>query len=364
VEAEREEISMATLGRSLAGVRRIDGYPQGSVHFDLIASLLALWFIVGLFVDGWAHNHGFTDNTFFTPWHAILYSGIGAAGLFLGLTQYRNVSKGYIWARALPLGYLPSLLGVILFFVAGGFDFLWHEVFGFEASIEILLSPAHLLLALSGLLIMSGPLRAAWARRERAPGWRGLFPAILALALILSAITFFLQFTNLFTDVDLLARRFPPGDRGLYSVAGIAGILYPAVLSMGTLLFAMRRWKLPFGVVTFVLTLNAATMLVLHWRDTNAYWYILLAPIVGGLVGDFLLARYQQGGGLIWLRAFGFGTPLVQMLSYFGILLASGGVWWRIHIWLGVSLFAATAGFLLSLVAVPPPMPAMNDDGV
>ncbi len=350
---------MATLDRPLArpAVRRIEGYPQGGVRFDLIASLLALWFIIGLFVDGWAHNHGFTDNTFFTPWHALLYSGIGASGLFLAAMQYRNVSKGYAWARALPLGYLPSLLGVGLFFAAGGFDFLWHETFGFEANIETLLSPAHLLLALSGLLIMSGPLRAAWARRERAPGWAKLFPAILALTLILSAITFFLQFTNMYTDVDLLALRYSPGDRGLYSVAGIAGVLYPAVMTMGTLLFASRRWKLPFGTATFMLTANAAGMLALQWRDTNGYLYILAAPLIGGLIGDFLLARYQRGGGLMWLRAFGFGTPLASMLVYFALLLASGGVWWRIHVWLGVSLFAAAAGFMLTLVAAPPPMP-------
>jgi hypothetical protein len=355
---------MATLNRALArgAAHRIEGYAPGGVRFDLIAAGLALWFIVGLFVDGWAHNHGFTDNTFFTPWHALLYSGIGASGVFLAVTQFRNVSRGYGWARALPLGYLPSLLGVVLFFVAGGFDFVWHDMFGFEANIETLLSPAHLLLALAGLLIMSGPLRAAWTRPTRTPGWRGLFPALLALALILSAITFFLQFTNLYSDVDLLAQRFPPGDRGLFSVGGIAGILYPAVLTMGVLLFAVRRWALPFGAVTFMLTLNAAGMLALQWEDTGRYGYILLAPLIGGLIGDVLLARYQRGGGLVWLRAFGLGTPLALMLVYFGLLLAGGGVWWRIHVWLGVSLFAATAGFLLTLVAAPPPMPAMDHE--
>jgi hypothetical protein len=354
---------MATLDRPLGrgAVRRIEGYPQGSLRFDLIASLLGLWFIVGLFVDGWAHNHGFTDNTFFTPWHGLLYSGIGASGLYLGITQYRNVSKGYAWTRALPLGYLPSLLGVVLFFIAGGFDFLWHEVFGFEANIEILLSPAHLLLALSGLLIMSGPLRAAWPRRERSTGWRGLFPVILSLTLIVSSIIFFLQFANMFGDVDLLASRFPPGDRGLFSVAGIAGILFPVTLITGTLLFAVRRWKLPFGAVTFILTLNALGMMAMQFRDTQRFWYILLAPVIAGLIGDFLLIRYQRGGGLLWLRAFGFGMPLALMLLYFGVLLAGGGVWWRIHVWMGVSLFAATAGFLLTLVAFPPPMPEISE---
>src|SRR5690606_10643429 len=170
---------------------------SGSVRFDLTVALLTLWFTVGLFVDGWAHNHGFTDDTFFTPWHALLYSGMAATGLFLAAHQWRNVSKGYAWSRALPKGYLPSLLGVVLFFAGGGFDFLWHEWFGFEASIETLLSPAHLILATSGMLIVTGPLRAAWARSGRAASWRTLFPALLSLLIILSILTFFTQYSNL-----------------------------------------------------------------------------------------------------------------------------------------------------------------------
>ena len=50
--------------------------------------------MIGLFVDGYAHNHGMVDSTFFTPYHALLYSGILAVGLFLGINQYRNVGRG------------------------------------------------------------------------------------------------------------------------------------------------------------------------------------------------------------------------------------------------------------------------------
>jgi hypothetical protein len=35
----------------------------------------SVWFVAGLYLDGWAHNHGKVDNTFFTPWHAVFYSG-------------------------------------------------------------------------------------------------------------------------------------------------------------------------------------------------------------------------------------------------------------------------------------------------
>ena len=36
--------------------------------------VFATWLIVGIFVDGWAHNND-KPETFFTPWHALFYSG-------------------------------------------------------------------------------------------------------------------------------------------------------------------------------------------------------------------------------------------------------------------------------------------------
>lgn len=35
--------------------------------------LLGTWLLLGIFVDGYAHRHDVLE-TFFTPWHAILYS--------------------------------------------------------------------------------------------------------------------------------------------------------------------------------------------------------------------------------------------------------------------------------------------------
>jgi hypothetical protein len=101
------------------------------------------------------------STMFFTPWHAILYSGVLVTFIFLLFNQARNTSKGYAWQRPLPNGYLLSLVGVALFLLGGTLDFLWHTLFGIEVSLEALLSPTHLLLAMSGVLVISGPMRAA-----------------------------------------------------------------------------------------------------------------------------------------------------------------------------------------------------------
>jgi WD40 repeat protein len=192
-------------------------FPPASRRFDWAAIGLAGWLIGGLYLDGWAHNHGMVDDVFFTPWHAVLYSGALALMLFLGLTMARNLARGYDWRRALPPGYLPSLIGAGIFGVGGALDLVWHELFGIEVDLETLLSPTHLVLALGGVLMASGPLRSAWARggrdgagifEARGPNpqkgaseglrgsWLALGPALIAAALFLSVLTFFTSYIH------------------------------------------------------------------------------------------------------------------------------------------------------------------------
>jgi hypothetical protein len=94
----------------------------GSTRFDWIVTILCTLLIGGVFLDGWAHNHGKVDNTFFTPWHAVLYSGYALGAAFLFFSLARNHAKGYPWREALPAGYGLSLLGAIIFGIGGVLD--------------------------------------------------------------------------------------------------------------------------------------------------------------------------------------------------------------------------------------------------
>lgn len=345
---------MATLERTTPIARA--NYPAGSLRFDLWIAFVGLWFIVGLFVDGTAHNHGAVDDTFFTPYHALLYSGVLAAGITLAYTQYRNVSRGYAFTRALPRGYALSLIGAILFFAAGGFDMVWHEMFGFEASLEALISPAHLLLATAGLLILTGPLRSMWQRTHLAPTWATMLPMILTFTLLLSVVTFFLQFAYAFTSP--WGYTGSPSPRWLFNVLGVASIIIPAAVIMTALLFMVRRWRLPFGTITFILTLNTFGMMVLQFEDNANSFHLMLAPVIAGLVGDLIL-RYMPAtrANPVGLRVFGFVVPFVLFLAFFALLITAHGTWWRIHMWLGSCFFAGVTGFILSYLVYPPALP-------
>ncbi len=340
--------------------KHLEGYPAQSRWLDTLSIVTSALFMLGLFLDGWAHNSIPSLETFFTPWHAVLYSGFFSVAILIGITQYRNVAKGYAWSRALPQGYGLSLLGVVLFFIGGAGDMVWHTVFGIEQSLEALFSPTHLLLATGAFLFIAGPLRSAW-QRTSLHGWRDLFPAILSVTLLFTLFTFFTQYANIFGNASVLNMYAPRSDlRYFIEVTSVVYVLVPAALIMGALLFIIRRWQLPFGSVTLMFTVNALLMLLMRINFNDHYWLTVGAASLGGLFADILIARLQPSAQRPnVLRLFAFVVPVVYFLLIFGAIVLSGprGLWWEIHTWLGLPFIAGAIGIGLSLLLVPPPIP-------
>ncbi len=336
-----------------SGRRAIAGLPADNIRLDWAIAIFSCVNVFGLFIDGWAHNHGRVDNTFFTPWHALLYSAILAAGLLLIVTHFRNVNQGYRWSRALPKGYSLSLIGFFVFVLGGAGDLVWHEAFGFEESLEALLSPSHLLLALSGTLIITGPIRAAWGR-ETAHYWRSLLPAILSFTCITSIFTFFTTFAAVTSE--LIALTGPrPDSHTLYDIYGIVSLIVHSIILLAVVLFMARRWRLPFGSLTLIFGVNALLMTWLHIGETAEFIFAISAAAVG-LLGDFLIHRGALNVTRC-MRIFSFILPFAYSLGALLILQilgtsvwGRGGLWWAIHMWLGVPILAGAFGYGLSLL--------------
>src|SRR5690242_11280440 len=154
----KETLMTVEMDAGVASVEKVTKESQvaGNVRFDWIMIAVSTWLVTGLYTDAWAHNHFPIDN-FFTPWHAILYSGLIAIAIFLVGTFFRNRLRGYTTLQAMPPGYELSLLGVMLFFFCGIGDLLWHLAFGIEKNMDAALSPTHLGIVISSVLILSGP---------------------------------------------------------------------------------------------------------------------------------------------------------------------------------------------------------------
>lgn len=175
---------------------------QTTLRMDWILTALSVWLVGGFYVDIWAHAHGQVDDTFFTPWHGLLYSGAASFGVVLGAAAILGRPRSVPIRDTLAPPYRLAFLGSVLFAVAGVIDLAWHTLFGFEVDVESLLSPSHLLLATSGMLMVGGPIRAAAARlREGAPvSWRTAGPLAVPLAMAMAILVAFTQYANPIAD--------------------------------------------------------------------------------------------------------------------------------------------------------------------
>jgi hypothetical protein len=314
-------------------------------HFDLIFALLGLWPVIGLFIDAWAHNHIAALETFFTPWHGVLYSGFGATAGYLAWTMARE--------RGLRSGYELSLIGAVAFALAGVGDLLWHEVLGIEQGVEALFSPTHLALALGGILLLSGPIRAAWrttplggAERSRVP-----LPVLLSLLATLSVVTLFTEYAHPFFDPTLLAGPLPllPRDEIFHiQMHGVLGMLVYSGLLTGIVLMLVVRWTVPLGAFTFLFGGNAILMSTTH--DHQALVPIALAA---GLLADVVVHVVRPSADRpARLRLVAAVVPLTYYALYVGALHASVGVWWSVHMATGGVILSGVVGLLLSLVVL------------
>lgn len=353
--------SAEAISPALSSARARSGVPADSIRLDWIIVISSCVNVFGLFIDGWAHNHGFVDDSFFTPWHAVLYGAILFAGFALILTHFRNVGRGYRWRHALPPGYGLSLVGFFIFILGGVCDLVWHETFGFEEDLEALLSPSHLFLAFAGLLIITGPIRAMWPRQTDY-SWRELLPAILIFTCITSVFTFFTTFAAVTSELIALAGPRPESHT-LVDIYGIVALVVQPGLLLAVVLFMSRRWRLPFGAITLLFVVNSLLNTWLHIKYTEDFIFAFGAA-AAGLLADYLLSG-DKPADIARLRLGSFLVPFVYSLGALFIVHILGatvwadtGLWWEIHMWLGVPVLAGAFGYGLSMIMRQPAIPA------
>jgi len=361
-----------TSGFQLAGIER-STQANHDLHFDWIMTVASIWWLAGIFIDGWAHSTIPQLETFFTPWHAILYSGYLATAITLLAKSVQNLRQAQIaadgthvslgmllkeslreqrWRQAIPSGYALSMLGIALFLVSGLGDMLWHLLLGIERGTEALLSPTHLGLALGMALALTGPLRAIWRRSGSRSSWRQLGPAICSLTFTYSMLTFLTAYAY------PLVNPWPIISSGASATRGITDILLYTGITMSFILLALRRWQLPAGTFTFLLAVNGTLMVAFAPRTAAiSIPTTLLAGLAIDLLYRWLQPSLKQPASL---RLFAFLGPAVFYLIYFadlalvGPALFGSGIAWTIPFWAGTPVIAGLAGFLLSYVMIPP----------
>lgn len=377
-------------------------YPAGGVRFDAWAVALLFVFQIGGYVDGWAHNHFDTIESFFTPWHAILYGGFALSALYLVVPAWRNHRAGYDWAHSLPRGYFVSLLGVGLFAVAGFCDMIWHILLGVEANIDAFMSPPHIALFTGTLLMLSGPVRSIVSRRDPdRRSWALNGPLIIAMSCYLLGLSFILQpwlsvgtadasatfgpnsprWTQRVREIETVSKlpTLSPGATdvgGLHAESGttiaqataksenskilpyylqrmgVAAIIIHSALLMGIVLYLVKLGRVPPGAFTLVIFLAVLGQSLMRELSlpSGFMWPQVVVGLIGGVIADLLYAWWRpRADRPRALYAFAFCVPAIFYLVYFAALLWFGGdLWWSSHMVFGSMLYAGGIGVLLA----------------
>lgn len=278
-------------------------------------ALFATWTIAGLFLDGWAHRHD-KPESILSPWHALLYSGVAAAVAYSAFVESRRRAQGL--PKVEVAGERLTLVGLGVFFAAGAADSLWHTLFGIEVGVDALLSPTHLALMVGGLLLASGPLRAAWAAdTETAPSLATMAPRLVSLVLSTALVSFFFQYASAYTpDVLRSARPALDDAADMWATAGMATVVLSTLLLVGPALVLRRRWALPAGARAVTILGPAALMLVL---DGFGAPELLVAAAVAAVVVE-VTARSTT--------VMAVATPAAFWAAWFAaVAMTSGPVW-------------------------------------
>jgi hypothetical protein len=332
---------------------------------DLVTALISLQITSGEFLDGWAHLHGRTDDTFFTPWHAWLYAGLLAFGLWMAVVVWSTARRrrpGRPLMSELPKGYRGGIIGLAIFVFGAPSDFIWHSLFGFERSIAALLSPPHLMLLFGWLLIVT----TAW-RSQRSASATATVPEIISLGAVVALAGFFVAYKSPFRRAAVLT-PFTDGDN--MASEWVAAFLVTTVLLFVPLLWQIKDGRHRVGTLTTMVAmvgLGGALAVSQNWRLLTLLLGVAGA-VVGAAVGELMYSRMRP----VWSK-WRYGLPIVMaemaFLTWSGLYLGyslSDPIRWPITIWGGSLLLAAGLAAALAAIAwrSPAPVPDRLDGGV
>ena len=221
-----------------------------------------LWMFIGAWVDASAHRYIIDElESFFTPWHGILYSGFGVVVL----------SALYVKNKMRDFNFDVGILGACIFAVGGGSDAIWHSLLGIEVGIEPLITPSHLMLFL-GAFLMLDHVFASRPNKEILDT-----ASLFALASSYALIVYITQFVNPFFEPYM----FFQNNEFIYQAFSASSVFFQAILSSVVFVYAIRFNVLPRNMALIYLISFMYQSLIFLLGDPQLLFGTLIA---GGFV--------------------------------------------------------------------------------
>lgn len=227
-------------------------------------------------------------ETFFTPSHTVLYTGVGLLAIAAGTSGFLLIRNNELRGRSFATPMKLLIIGSTMSLAAGPSDFLWHETFGVDG----LLSPPHLAL-ITGMLINAvatvlGLTRigahATSSSRQRLIK-AAMVPAFAALWF--TTIWYVYMFSLPFSDGENFQFNLNP------TIASLIAIVTLPLLSSIIFLTASKSIG-RFGAGTIVSALVVGTNIFANIVPSQGMmipilpWYFIIA-ILPALIADIIL---------------------------------------------------------------------------
>jgi len=257
-------------------------------------------------------------ETFFTPSHAVLYTGAGLAtiaaimGIFVIVRNRQEVRERSFYT-ALKL----LIIGAAIELVSGPSDFMWHSTFGVDG----LMSPPHLALA-TGILVNAVAVVIGLARimphvtlHQQRLAKTALVPAFAALWF--SAIWYIFMFVLPLSNG--LHFRFNPDPAVAVTIATI-GLPFISALIFIVSSRTIDRLGAASAVAGVLTGMNVLANIVPAYQLLGAFLPWQLLAIVPAILGADV-AMYKAGprfgvivaGALIGIMFYVFNFPMLPM---------------------------------------------------
>ncbi len=238
-----------------------------------------------------------TPESFFTPSHALLYTGIGILSLssIIGailMLKYRELKK-----RGLTLSFKLLIMGSIISIISGPSDFIWHQTFGVDG----FLSPTHLML-ITGMLINTSAVAIGLVRLNSFVK-TGTFYQLGRVFIVPALIALWL---NLISYVYMLALPISDGEFFNFNLNPMAesllALVFLPLINSGLFLFVLKKTH-TFGfasaIAAGVILLTAFTSILPSQALSNLLPFYLLAIIPFVLIDMLAYCKLPLGNRTI-----------------------------------------------------------------
>jgi len=310
---------------------------------------------VGLTGDIARHlqNPGDLTGDFLSGWHLVLYGGVTAVGLWLGIGALRHGPAFVVAAGCTTIGFLLLAIG-------GFVDALWHARFGTEANVEALVSPPHLTVFAGLAFLLASPIVVLWGRPARR---LGVVPSIIALSSAVSTVLVISLFTGflspLASGMTLSVGYQEPlvGESAIDydQVRGLGVAVWTVALLVAAFTLILVRFRPVVGLVGISIFLCGAPAMAI--TDPDAIRPLVIGYATAGLVVEVLVALLGKPTlGRVGAAVTGAALGSMLWASTFALLAQEDRLGWSQALWGGTIILGGLVGAVVgALVALPAP---------